>query len=60
MQNIEISKDGSILTVKIDVSKEFGPSKTGKTTIIASTQGNIEVGEGVVLGVNCYKRKSHL
>jgi len=59
MKNVEISFDKKIMTVKVDLSKEFGKSKSGKTTIIASTEGNqkldVEGGE-VVLGLNCYKK----
>lgn len=56
MQNIQMSVEGNILTVTIDLSKEFGPSFTGKTTIIASTQGNQSVGDGSAkkIGLNVY------
>jgi hypothetical protein len=39
MKNVEMSLDGNILTIKVDVSKEFGLSSTGKTIIIASSEG---------------------
>ena len=38
-----MSVDGNILTVKVDLSKEFGPSASGKTIIIASTEGNVPI-----------------
>jgi hypothetical protein len=53
-QNIEYALDGKILTLTIDISKEFGPSSSGKTIMIASTQGNKDVGD-VKIGVNVYK-----
>jgi len=56
MKNIEIEVKGSIMTVTIDLSKQFGRSASGKTTIIATTAGNVEVAPGVNLGVNCYKK----
>jgi hypothetical protein len=34
MKNVEMSVEGTILTVKVDLSKEFGPSSSGKTVII--------------------------
>ena len=37
MKNVEMTVAGNILTIKVDLSKEFGPSASGKTTIIAST-----------------------
>ena len=57
MKNIEMQVKDNILTITIDLSKSFGPSKSGKTNIIASTLGNVTVPEtdGVKIGVNCYK-----
>ncbi len=51
--------DGDILTIKVDVAKEFGPSASGKTIIIASTEGNISIPEkeDVKIGLNVYKKK---
>ena len=56
MKNIEtsISKD-KILTIKIDLKKDYGRSKSGKTIIVASTGGNPQVASGICLGLNCYK-----
>ena len=39
MKNVEMSLEKNILTIKVDLSKEFGPSASGKTIIIASTEG---------------------
>jgi hypothetical protein len=35
MKNVEMSLEGHILIVKVDLSKEFGPSSWGKTIIIS-------------------------
>jgi len=43
MKNVELSLDGTILTIRVDLSQIFGPSSSGKTTIIASTEGNVPV-----------------
>ena len=40
MKNVEMTVEGTMLTIKVDLSKEFGPSASGKTIIIASTEGN--------------------
>lgn len=57
MLNIESKVNGDTLTLTIDLSKEFGRSKSGKTVIIASTQGNKKIdGTEAVIGVNCYKK----
>lgn len=57
MQNVTTSVKGNILTIKVDLSKEFGLSASGKTVSIGSTKGNktIEGTNGVVLGLNVYK-----
>lgn len=58
MKNVEMSVEGTMLTVKVDLSKEFGPSSSGKTIIIASTEGNISVPENeeIKIGLNIYKK----
>ena len=55
MKNIEIKTEGSILTIKCDLSKTFGASKSGKSILIASTEGNQSVSPGVMAGINIYK-----
>ena len=59
MKNIEMKVEGNILTLKVDLTKEFGPSASGKTIIIASTEGNISVPdkEEIKIGLNVYKKK---
>ena len=36
--------EGDILTIKVDVSKECGPSVSGKTIIIVTTESNVHPG----------------
>lgn len=57
MKNIEIKQAGNILTITVDISKDYGPSKSGKTTIIASTEGNVSAPDSpeVKIGLNIYK-----
>ncbi len=59
MKNVEMSVDGNILTIKVDLTKDFGPSASGKTIIIASSEGNQSVPgkEAVKIGLNVYKKK---
>ncbi len=45
MKNVEMKIEGDILTIKVDLTKEFGPSSSGKTIIIASTEGNVSLPE---------------
>jgi len=55
MKNIAIKVVKNIMTITVDLKKEFGPSKSGKTIIIGSTEGNQTVAPNVVLGMNVYK-----
>ena len=58
MKNVEMSVEGNILTLKVDLSKEFGPSSSGKTIIIGSTEGNVSVPDrDEKVGLNVYKKK---
>ena len=59
MKNVEMKLEGDILTIKVDVAKEFGPSASGKTIIIATTEGNIAIQDKdeIKIGLNVYKKK---
>ena len=59
MKNVDIKIEGDILTVKVDLSKDFGPSSSGKTIIIASSEGNqsLPEHENIKIGLNIYKKK---
>lgn len=58
MKNVDMIVDGTVLTIKIDLAKEFGPSSSGKTIIIASTEGNISIpGRLEKVGLNVYRKK---
>lgn len=50
----ELSKDKKILTLTIDLAGDEGPSKSGKTRVVASSRGNISIGD-VKLGLNVYR-----
>lgn len=59
MKNVDIKVEGQILTIKVDLSKEFGPSASGKTIIIASTEGNVSVPDrDEKIGLNVYRKKT--
>lgn len=59
MKNVEMRVESNILTIKVDLTKDFGPSSSGKTTIVASTEGNAGVPgkEEVKVGLNVYKKR---
>ena len=58
MKNVQMEVEGNILTIKVDLSKEFGPSASGKTIIVASTEGNVSVPDrDEKVGLNVYRKK---
>ena len=59
MQNITMTTKGTILTITVDLNKRGAKSKSGKTTIIASTGGNVPVpgtDTGAIIGLNIYTK----
>ena len=58
MKNVEMKIEDNVLTIKVDLTKEFGLSSTGKTIIIATTEGNVSVEgrEEMKVGLNVYKK----
>jgi hypothetical protein len=58
VKNIEMTTEGDILTIKVDLSQRFGKSSSGKSTIIASTEGNQAVPgkEEIKIGLNIYTK----
>jgi len=58
MKNVQMAVEGNILTITVDLSKEFGPSSSGKTIIIASTEGNVSIPDREEkVGLNVYRKK---
>jgi hypothetical protein len=59
MENVEIVKKGNKLTITVDLSKPGKESASGKSIIVASTQGNrpLEGVENTFIGLNIYKKK---
>ena len=57
MKNIEMNITADKLTITVDLKKNFGKSKSGKSVIIASTEGNQSLAykESMKLGLNLYK-----
>lgn len=59
MKNVEMEVKGDILTIKVDLAKRFGKSSSGKSTIVASTEGNQSAPgtEDVKIGLNVYVKE---
>jgi hypothetical protein len=58
MKNVQMTVEGHRLTITVDLSKEFGPSASRKTIIIASTEGSVSVPDREEkVGLNVYRKK---
>lgn len=57
MKNVKLSVSNNKLTIEIDLSQDFGLSGSGKSTVIASSEGNQPVpdADGIKIGLNVYK-----
>ena len=61
MKNVGLKIEGDVLTITVDLKKEYGLSKggTGSNIIIASTDGNVSLPErDEKIGLNIYKKKA--
>ena len=56
MKNVEIKVEKNLLHIEIDLTKECGRSVSGKSIIIATTEGNQPVAQGIMIGLNVYKK----
>lgn len=54
--NVTYEVQGKKLTIQVDLSAEGRRSASGKTVVIASTRGNVEVADGVFVGLNVYRK----
>lgn len=58
MKNMEMQLDGDKLIITVDLSKRFGKSSSGKSIIIASSEGNqaLPGAEEIKIGLNVYTK----
>lgn len=58
MKNVDMKVEGNILTIKVDLSKEFGLSGSKKSIVLASSEGNQTVPgtDGIKIGLNVYRK----
>jgi hypothetical protein len=57
-RNVDMRVEGSTLWIGVDLTKEGQASKSGKTKVIASTEGNISLshdGAMYKVGLNVYQ-----
>ena len=52
-----VSEDGKTLIIEVDLTTKGTPSASGKSMVIATTRGNVNI-NGVTLGLNVYRKKA--
>jgi len=62
MKNVEMKVKGKKLILEMDLEQRHGPSKSRKTTIVASSEGNQLIDftskdEEMFLGLNLYTKR---
>jgi len=59
MRNVEVKTEHGKLVITVDLAQEQGPSSSGKSIIIATTEGNVDVpgAADVKFGLNVYRKK---
>lgn len=55
MKNVQLSQDGNTLIIKVDMTQDFGLSKSGKSKVVATTEGFVQE-FGVGIGLNVVKK----
>ena len=59
MTNVKVERKGNVVTLTVDLSRKGAPSASGKTLVVASTNGNaaIEGDGGWVFGLNVFTKQ---
>ena len=59
MKNVEMRVEQGKLVITVDLTKDLGPSASGKSVMIASTERNVDVpaAPDVKIGLNVYRKK---
>ena len=58
MKNISTEVKNNKLIITVDLKAPTTPSKSGKSDVIASSEGNTKVdGSDVYIGLNVYRKK---
>jgi len=55
-QGVKYSIEGDDLLIRVDLRAQGVRSASGKTVVIASSRGNVQVIPGVFLGLNVYRK----
>lgn len=55
-KGVVVEVKGGKVIITFDENGDYGRSASGKTTIVATTSGNVTLSNGVTIGVNAYRK----
>ena len=55
IENLAVNKSGNKVTLTFDLGKNSGTSKSGKSVMVSSSHGNIELAENTFINYNVYR-----
>ena len=57
VENIDVKITGDKMVLTVNLTKRLGPSRSGKTVLIATSKGNAVVAPGITIGLNVYTKE---
>jgi predicted transcriptional regulator len=57
-KNVSVEVKDGILYLAVNLKDNHGDSKTGKSVVVASTEGNVRLDDGTMIGLNVYRPKA--
>ena len=59
MKNVDMNVEHGKLTITVNLTSDLGPSASGKSVMVATTEGNVDVpgAPDVKIGLNVYRKK---
>ena len=55
-KGVAVKVTGKAATFTVDLAKDFGPSASGKTVIVATTGGAEEIAPGIFANITIYSK----
>jgi hypothetical protein len=54
-KNVSVEVKDGVLYLAVNLSTNLGNSKTGKSVIVGTTEGNVRLEDGTMVGLNVYR-----
>ena len=56
MSNYDVKFNGNKMTIEVDLKKDIGLSSSKKSIMLATSNGNVRLQDGLIMGLNVYKK----